>query len=57
MVKYFSHEEDYIGNISVEDTYETEKEINQFAKKNNLEVVSLSCFGDTGIFVAFKEKS
>lgn len=57
MVKYFQHETDYIGHVSVECTHKTEKEINKFAEKNNLEVVSLSCFGDTGIFVAFKEKS
>lgn len=57
MVKYFQHETDYIGHVSVECTHKTEKEINEFAEENNLEIVSLSCFGDTGIFVAFKEKS
>lgn len=56
MVRYFQHNTTCIGHISVSCTHETEKEINEFAEKNNLEIISLSCFGDSGIFVAFKEK-
>lgn len=57
MVKYFQHKINHIGTISVEDKLGTAEEINQFSEKNNLEVVSLSCSGNTGIFVAFKQKS
>lgn len=48
MVKFF---------YTVGDRDEVAAEINQFAEENNLEVVSLSCSGNTGIFVAFKQKS
>lgn len=55
MVKYFSHERRNNWTHAAI-PFETEMRINSYAEKNNLEIVSISCIADDGIFVVFKEK-
>lgn len=56
MVKYFSYPRSN-NWVNCPYPHETEKQINQYAEKNNLEVICVSCDRDNGIFVVFKEKS
>ena len=56
MVKYFSHpRSEKFVNCAFPNR--TEEKINRYADENNLEVVSVSCFEDDGIFVVFKSRS
>lgn len=56
MVKYFSYPRSN-NWVNCPYPHETEKEINEYCRKNNLEIASISCDRDMGIFVAFKQKS
>lgn len=56
MIKYFEYEQSsrVIGCPYI---HQVENKINDYAKKNNLEIVSACCDRDKGIFVIFKGKS
>lgn len=55
MVKYFEHRRS-ANWINCPFPNETADKINKYAEENGLDVVSLSCDGDNGIFVTFKKK-
>lgn len=54
MVKYFLYPRSN-NWVNCPYPHETEKQINQYAEKNNLEVICVSCDRDNGIFVVLKK--
>ncbi|MCM1218985.1 MAG: hypothetical protein NC548_31270 [Lachnospiraceae bacterium] len=55
IVKYFTYPRSD-GWVDCPYPHQTEKEINKYANENNLEIISISCDRDIGVFVAFKKK-
>lgn len=59
MLKYFeipfTEYKDIVGKVYRPN--DLTKEINSYADKNNLEIVSISVYENKGIYVAFKQRS
>lgn len=53
MIKYFPHEMD-TEIASCPYPARTEETINKYCIANNLKIVSISCFSNKGVYVAFE---
>ena len=57
MIKYFEHNRrDLCASHSIPELYETEKEINEYAIKERLKIISSTCDRDKGMYVIFEKK-
>lgn len=57
IIKYFAHERiEICASKTMPNTIKTEMEINQYCQNNELEIASVSCDRDIGVYVVFKKK-
>lgn len=55
MIKYFEYERSK-NWVNCPYSYKIEETINDYAKENNLQIISATCDRDVGIFVVFANK-
>lgn len=55
MIKYFKYERSKDW-VNCPHTYKIEEIVNDYAKENNLQIISATCDRDVGIFVIFANK-
>lgn len=58
IIRYFEHDlQEASGYRTVPDTYKTEKEINKYANRYGLKIISSTCDKGRGIYVIFEKKA